>query len=300
MPDKDFDIKDTILGKKAVTPENYDASLLFRIPRAENRIKYGLDEADLPFIGYDTWNCYEISFLTKNGLPVSRVVKLIYPATSQYLVESKSLKLYLNSFNMERFEESVSESEKIVKDIIKTDLSNLLESPVNVSFFDNTSPAKIAFEDIKNDLTELVSLEKLESISFTHFEESPQLLSGSESTQMHRYSFHSDLLRSNCRVTNQPDWGDLFVKIETSQEIDLYSIIAYLISFRKENHFHEEVVEMIYKRFYDKFKPKKLMVAAMYTRRGGIDINPIRASHHDLLDSAFLNPAYRLEKTLRQ
>jgi 7-cyano-7-deazaguanine reductase len=107
-------------------------------------------------------------------------------------------------------------------------------------------------------------------------------------------------LRSNCRVTNQPDWGDLFVEMTTLHEIELSSVMEYLVSFRKENHFHEEVVEMIYKRFLDAFEPSKLMVAAMYTRRGGIDINPIRASHIELIDEVFVSESCRVAKTLRQ
>ena len=117
---------------------------------------------------------------------------------------------------------------------------------------------------------------------------------------VHKYKFTTDLLHSNCRVTHQPDWGDLFVLVETNYEIDLASVLTYLVSFRKENHFHEEVVEMIYKRFQDAFCTEKMMVAAMYTRRGGIDINPIRVSHADLIDKAFLSVTHCLAKTFRQ
>ena len=126
------------------------------------------------------------------------------------------------------------------------------------------------------------------------------MLEGCKTGELQKYAFRTDLLRSNCRVTNQPDWGDLFLYMETPYKIDLLSVIKYLVSFRKENHFHEEVVEMIYKRFYDMFEPKKLLVAAMYTRRGGIDINPLRASHSDLIDPAFSSDTYLLAKTLRQ
>ncbi|MFT3752090.1 MAG: NADPH-dependent 7-cyano-7-deazaguanine reductase QueF [Paludibacter sp.] len=297
----DFNIHDTALGKNSSTPEKYDPSLLFRIPRSENRERYGIQNANLPFTGVDVWNCYEVSFLTANGLPVSRMMKLIYSCESDYLVESKSLKLYLNSFNMERFGKTVQESEKRVCEMVKTDLGALLETPVDVVLFTDESPELIPFSDLKErQLTGLIPSETLEIIEFSHYLETPGLLKGSPSDEIHEYSFRSDLLRSNCRVTNQPDWGDLFVRIITPYEIDLSSIVAYLVSFRKENHFHEEVVEMIYKRFTDAFSPQKLMVSAMYTRRGGIDINPIRASHPDLLDGAFLSTTHMLAKTLRQ
>jgi len=296
-----FNINDTILGKAASTPEHYDAQLLFRIPRSENREQYGISDANLPFVGFDVWNCYELSFLTDNGLPVSRVMKLIYPADSRYLVESKSLKLYLNAFNMDSFGQTIAQAEKKVAEIITKDLSALLEIEVHVTLFGVEEPVQQAFPMLqKRHLSDLVPAEMQESIRFERFTESPELLRSIETDTSHSYAFCSDLLRSNCRVTNQPDWGDLFVEMTTKHEIELGSVMEYLVSFRKENHFHEEVVEMIYKRFSDIFNPEKLMVAAMYTRRGGIDINPIRASHLELLDTVLLSPEVRVDKTLRQ
>ena len=296
-----FNINDTILGKTASTPEHYDAQLLFRIPRSENREQYGISDANLPFVGFDVWNCYELSFLTDNGLPVSRVMKLIYPADSRYLVESKSLKLYLNAFNMDSFGQTIAQAEKKVAEIITKDLSALLEIEVHVTLFGVDGPVQQAFPMLqKRHLSDSVPVEIQESIRFERFTESPELLRSIETDTSHSYAFCSDLLRSNCRVTNQPDWGDLFVEMTTKHEIELGSVMEYLVSFRKENHFHEEVVEMIYKRFSDIFNPEKLMVAAMYTRRGGIDINPIRASHLELLDTVLLSPEVRVDKTLRQ
>ena len=296
-----FDIHNTTLGKSVSTPEKYDASLLFRIPRAENRVHYEIDDAHLPFVGFDVWNCYEVSFLTDNGLPVSRVMKLIYPADSQFLVESKSLKLYLNAFNMDRFGKTIREAESRVTEMICKDLSSLLETEVRVVLFNAKCEAKQAFPTLQQtNLSELVSVEKQESIQFSRFVESPELLQSTPTNLVREYAFHSDLLRSNCRVTNQPDWGDLFVQMTTKHELDLSTIMEYMVSFRKENHFHEEVVEMIYKRFWDIFEPETLMVAAMYTRRGGIDINPIRASHVELIDEILVSTEFMVSKTLRQ
>lgn len=296
-----LDLNNTALGKISATPEKYDASLLFRIPRSENRLRYGLVNDNLPFAGVDVWNCYEVSFLTTKGLPVSRMMKLIYSCESEFLVESKSLKLYLNSFNMERFSISIRQAEESVLEIIRKDLSLLLETEVSVSFFSDDSSELIPFPDLKNkQLIDLIPEEKLKSMEFAHFLETPELLKASKTNELHEYTFRTDLLRSNCRVTNQPDWGDLFVRISGNYEIDLSSVLEYLVSFRRENHFHEEVVEMIYKCFSDIFNPEKLLVAAMYTRRGGIDINPIRASHPDMIDRAFLSSTARLAKTLRQ
>ena len=297
----DFNLSESSLGKKSGTPEQYDPSLLFRIPRSENRILYEIYDDKLPFTGVDVWNCYEVSFLTAKGLPVSRMMKLIFPCQSEYLVESKSLKLYLNSFNMERFAKLISEAESSVAEIIQRDLSTLLETKVTVILFSDNSEEEIAFADLKSSqLIDFISPEALEKIEFSHFLETPDLLKGNLTNEIHEYAFRTDLLRSNCRVTNQPDWGDLFVRISTKYDIDLSSVVAYLVSFRKENHFHEEVLEMIYKRFSDIFNPEKMMVAAMYTRRGGIDINPVRVSHTELIDEAFLSLTKRLGKTLRQ
>jgi 7-cyano-7-deazaguanine reductase len=296
-----FNIKDSILGKSVTTAEKYDPSLLFRIPRSENRIHYELHDDNLPFVGYDVWNCYEVSFLTENGLPVSRVMKVVYAADSKYLVESKSLKLYLNSFNMDRCGKTIEKAVERVGVTISQDLSNLLETQVYISLFDSKCEVRKPFPTFMNvDLASQVPLKLQEYIHFTRFTEAPDLIRCEKTEVLHSYLFRTDLLRSNCRVTNQPDWGDLFVEMTAHSDIDLSSIIEYLVSFRKENHFHEEVVEMIYKRFWDIFEPETLMVAAMYTRRGGIDINPIRASHPELIDETLVSTKLMVEKTQRQ
>lgn len=296
-----FDINSSLLGKISKNTDQYNPKVLFRIPRSENRINYNLEDNKLPFTGLDVWNCYEFSFLTNNNFPVNRVLKIIYPAESKYLVESKSLKLYLNSFNLQQFGSTINEAEKCVKELIKKDLSELLESTVQLAFFNEQSNTINAFDDLINmNLTDLIPTHEIENIEFNSFLETPALLKANKTNQIQHYAFRSDLLRSNCRVTNQPDWGDIFIRISSNYKIDLNSVIAYLISFRKENHFHEEVVEMIYKRFFDLFEPDKLLVAAMYTRRGGIDINPIRATHADMIDEAFSSLQYRMNKTIRQ
>lgn len=301
MSENNFNIQHSSLGKSSVNPEKYDASLLFRIPRIENREKYGISNKNLPFSGVDVWNCYEVSFLLDNGLPVNRMLKLIYSCESEFLVESKSLKLYLNSFNMERLGATMQKASEKFIDTVRVDLENELQTAVAVQLFtDNSEEIKPFAELQTKDLVQLISENKLSEKKFNHFLEAPGLLEGKSTKNQQEIAFRTDVLRSNCRVTNQPDWGDLFVKMISAYEVDLSSVLAYLISFRQENHFHEEVVEMIYKRLWDKFQPQELMVAAMYTRRGGIDINPIRVSETNLLDEAFISTTQRLAKTLRQ
>ena len=297
----DFNINDTVLGKSTGIAQNYDPSILFRIPRSENRIKYHLVDDALPFVGFDVWNCYEFSFLLDNGLPVSRVLKISYSAASSHIVESKSLKLFLNSYNMERFGCSVDEAIGKVCALIKQDLEQLLETEIMISFFTANAEVAVPFSEYESvDLISLVGEQEALKMTFDHFNEAPELLHGEITSDSHQVRFHTDVLRSNCRVTNQPDWGDLYVYIQSSYKIDFGSVMSYLISFRKENHFHEEVVEMIYERLWSRFQPSMLMVAAMYTRRGGIDINPIRSSHEALIDNVLINPLVRVEKTLRQ
>lgn len=297
----DFNINNTALGKKSSTPDSYDASLLFRIPRAENRERYEIHNSSLLFTGVDVWNCYEISFLTNNGLPVSRMMKVIYACESEFLVESKSLKLYLNSFNMEKLGKTIQDAESAFIGKVKIDLEKLLETEVSVVLFQSTFDEEMPFVDlIKHNLIDLIPEKDVLNTVFDRYIESPDMLNGTKTSNVHVYSFRTDVMRSNCRVTNQPDWGDLFVRIKSTYEIDLLSVLAYLISFRRENHFHEEVVEMIYKRLWDKFEPEELLVAAMYTRRGGIDINPLRVSSPALIDRAFVQTNKRLAKTLRQ
>lgn len=296
-----FNLLDSGLGKQTNYDFTYNPSLLFRIPRSENREKYNIEACNLPFTGYDVWNCYEVSFLTLNGLPVSCMLKIIVPAHSAYIVESKSLKLYLFSFNMLRFEQTVAASTDKVLGIIRNDLEALLEVKIELAFMNDSTQEGAVFEaDDFCDILNLLPGGKAETYSFTHFKEMPELLKSVPSEVDKTFRFRCDMLRSNCRVTNQPDWGELFVHIRCKQQIDLMSVLAYIVSFREENHFHEEVVEMIFTRMNDRFLPSELMVAATYTRRGGIDINPVRATDPRLIDKNLINPQIRLKKTYRQ
>jgi 7-cyano-7-deazaguanine reductase len=295
------------LGKKSFVSETYNPDILFRIARVENRAQHRINDNILPFWGFDVWNCYEFSCLTDNNLPVSRILKLIIPCESKFLVESKSLKLYLNSLNFTKLGKSIDDCIQAAEKIIQTDLESLLECKIEAKLFESQSEKQYPFQQklfgnpFFEDLLILTKKEvELETVDFENFTETPELLSGTQTHEARQYAFHTDVLRSNCPVTNQPDWGDLYVYINAMYDVDFASVLQYLISFRKENHFHEEVVEMIFKRLLDKFCPKELMVAAMYARRGGIDINPIRATDKELIDNAFTSNNMLLAKTWRQ
>jgi 7-cyano-7-deazaguanine reductase len=275
----------------------YDPSLLVAIPRIYNREVYGMSNEDCPWTdGVDVWNCYEVSAMTKKGLPVSGLLKIVCKSDSECHVESKSIKLYLNSLNMSNFGDNAEECIKEIETIVSKDLSDLLKTDVLCKFFTKKIPV-VDYEESYQDISEFVDLD---AIKFTEYKTNKDLLKVRESrTEEHVACFKTNLLRSNCRVTNQPDWGDLIVKMEGPNAVDYESIVKYVVSHRKTSHFHEEIVEMTFKHFEEVFKPTKLLVAAMYTRRGGIDINPIRTKGYSL-PRVFVDPEFRLEKTLRQ
>ena len=275
MTDKTEIIASKHLGKRSTGSELYDPSLLVAIPRIENRKQYNITNENLPFEGYDIWHAYEFSCLTENNLPITRVLKLKYNCNSEFLVESKSLKLYLNSFNMSRFGKTISESLEITKNVIEKDLSQVLQTPVEAMFLENNVEKFEIFKNFKN----VLHFVDEKSIKIENFKESPEILKTNETEFEQEYFLTFDSLRSNCRVTHQPDFGDIFIHYKSKKQIDEVSLIQYLTSFRSEYHFHEECCEMIFKRLKDILNSyDELFVCALYTRRGGIDICPARWS----------------------
>tara|TARA_Y100000310_G_scaffold321548_1_gene379344 strand:- start:492 stop:1757 length:1266 start_codon:yes stop_codon:yes gene_type:complete len=286
------------LGQTSKYPQNYDASVLVRELRQNNRAHLNILNTDNFFLGSDLWNAYEVSCLTQAGMPVAAVGQILYPASSNYIVESKSLKLYLNSFNMTRLGTTPTTALEIMVNTVQADLSHLLETDVQVNLQMATNPFTLEYKkkgawapdnifssssrQFTPDICEtLETTIDVQGVRFDQYEESPQLLEGAQMPSTH--FFHSSLLKSNCKVTHQPDWGDVFIYINSPYKIDKKSLLQYIVSFRHENHFHEEICETIYKRLHDKFTPAILGVACLYTRRGGIDINPVRVSSTSLL-----------------
>ena len=276
--------------------DTYSPELLVKVPRYLNREGYGLTSDS--FVGVDTWNCYEVSAITTKGQPVAGMLKIVCPSDSEYHVESKSIKLYLNSFNMTRIGDNAADCISALESTVKRDLDELLETDTIVSFYASEQEGEaISFEGYK-DLGDIVNLDQ---IDFTAFQsDSSQLAVEDTSEESKVVKLKSNLLRSNCRVTNQPDWGDVFIKIKGKKLPSADSLAKYIVSHRTVSHFHEEICEMVYKHLTDAYKPEQLMVACLYTRRGGLDINPVRASHISLLPDFFSNVDYRIAKTLRQ
>lgn len=276
------------LGQSSQYKSTYDKGLLVREPRSNNREYLNIFDDALPFVGSDTWNAYECSFLLKNGRPVTGVVKCVYSCSSKYIVESKSIKLYFNSFNMTKMGDNNDEAVKNFEEISARDLSELLQTDVKVSFHSGVRVnKKTSSPDNEWDIEHYLNVDLLEdsgSLEYTQYTEDPSLLEAVSRKREVEQKFYSGLLKSNCRVTSQPDWGDVFIHIKSKNAIDAHSILKYVISFRDECHFHEEICECIYKRLQDAFEPSELLVMCLYARRGGIDINPVRASSNDLIE----------------
>ena len=263
------------LGKKSKGSENYDSSLLVAVPRFENRQQYGIMNDNLPFKGFDVWHAYEFSALTSTGIPVTRIMKLKYNCESEFIIESKALKLYLNSFNMTRIGDGMEDCLNQCKKMIEKDLSSLLKCTVEVNFLENNAKKVEIFENFQN----IMDFVDDRTLIIDKFKEAPEVIQVESLNDKKAYYLKFDSLRSNCRVTHQPDFGDVFIYYNSSKHINESSLVKYLSSFRSEFHFHEECCEMIYKRLYDLLDNEdELFVCALYTRRGGIDICPARWS----------------------
>ena len=295
------------LGQTSQYKSQYDPDLLVREPRSNNREYLNIFDDDLPFVGSDTWNAYECSFLLNNGAPVTGVVKCIYPCSSKYIVESKSIKLYFNSYNMTKMGENREDAIALFEKDASTDLSELLETKVTIKFQDGVYVNK-KLDNPNNewnieDYLNVDLLEDEKGFIYTQYTEDPSLLEAVSREKDLEQKFYSGLLKSNCRVTSQPDWGDVFIHIKSKNAIDAHSIKKYVVSYRDECHFHEEICECFYKRLKDAFDPSELLVMCLYARRGGIDINPVRASSQDLIEkyaANLINPEAVHIKTSKQ
>ena len=274
-----------ILGQSTSYPKTYAPDMLYPIPRALGRANLALP-ADALSIGMDWWQVFEMSWLNLHGISQVAMARLAIPATSDYIVESKSLKLYFNSLNFTEFD-----NQQTVKATVEKDLSACLKTDVTLEIFEvniaNSLPISAPQGDcIDNALDNsdkriaIVSDVDPSSLTVAH--------QGASDSQLQ--ILHSHLLRSNCPVTNQPDWGTLEIQID-SQPIDRAGLLEYILSFRQHNGFHEQCVEQIFSDLTQAFAPKTLIVRAWYTRRGGIDINPCRVS-----DISLLPPPSRLNR----
>ncbi len=262
----------SLLGKPAPYVDQYDASLLFPLSRAPKREELGL-AGPMPFFGADLWTAFELSWLTPRGKPQVAIAHVMVPCETPNIVESKSFKLYLNSFSNSRFA-----SADEVRDRIRADIGEAAwrgaatQSAVGVKLL---LPEQFDKEPVHE--LDGLSLDRLD-IECSDYQPRPDLLTAAFDEKPVQETLTSNLLKSNCLVTGQPDWGSVQIRYAGPQ-IDQGALLRYLVSFRNHNEFHEQCVERIFMDIWRRCKPVKLTVYARYTRRGGLDINPLRTSH---------------------
>lgn len=260
------------LGKATAYADQYDASLLFPLPRAGKRAQIGI-AGNPPFFGADLWTAFELSWLNPRGKPQVAIAHVTVPCETPNIVESKSFKLYLNSFNNTRFA-----SADEVRARIRQDISEAVwrgsghKGTVGVQL---VSPEQFDQEPI-HELDGLL-LDRLD-VECTQYTPAPERLTARHDEAPVTETLVSHLLKSNCPVTSQPDWGSVQISYSGAQ-IDQAGLLQYIVSFRNHNEFHEQCVERIFMDLWTRCKPIKLAVYARYTRRGGLDINPLRTSH---------------------
>ena len=260
------ELKSLTLGQKTEYKHSYEPELLQAVPRSLNRDDLDLGD-ELPFVGCDVWTLYELSWLNPNGLPQVAVGDVTLPATSPNLVESKSFKLYLNSFNQTKF----TSWDEVTRTLIK-DLSACAGGDVKVEIHPVQTYSQQPIVDMTGECIDN------QDIVIDNYEFDANYLQSSTSEELVEEILHSHLLKSNCLITNQPDWGSVEISY-VGNKIDREKLLRYLISFRQHNEFHEQCVERIYTDIMKFCKPSSLTVFARYTRRGGLDINPFRSSH---------------------
>lgn len=251
------------LGQKVDYIEQYTPELLQGVPRSLSREQIGVSQP-LPFGGVDIWNGYELSWLNPKGKPQVAILQCQVPIDSQNLIESKSFKLYLNSFN-----QSVFGSADEVARHLSQDLSACAQAPVKLQLFSAGQFGALHLGELDGTVIDDLDIE------INTYEPSPELLTTGE--QQVSETLVSHLLKSNCLITSQPDWASVQIHYEGAA-IDHAGLLAYLISFRQHNEFHEQCIERIFCDLMNRCKPHKLAVYARYTRRGGLDINPLRAN----------------------
>ncbi len=261
------ELKGLTLGQKTEYKQSYEPDLLQAVPRSLNRDDLQLTlDAPLPFTGYDIWTLYELSWLNDKGMPQVAIGEVRFPASSPNLIESKSFKLYLNSFNQTRFS-----SWQVVVDTLARDLSAVAGAEVDVTIsplseFSQSAIAELGGESIDS-----------QDIEISSYQFDPNLLLDATGTEKVTETLSSDLLKSNCLITNQPDWGSVRISY-TGKKINREKLLRYIISFREHNEFHEQCVERIFTDIMTYCQPSLLTVYARYTRRGGLDINPYRTN----------------------
>ena len=267
---QDNSLKSLKLGQKTEYTSQYDHTLLQPVPRALNRDGLGITQNQPFTIGADIWTAYEISWLNEKGLPQVAIADIYLDYQSQNLIESKSFKLYLNSFNQSKFTDF-----NAVQQTMQRDLGECAKGDVKVRL----NPVAV-YDSQKIDHLQGDCIDE-QDIEITSYEFNADWLKDCVSDEIVEEKLVSHLLKSNCLITNQPDWGTLHIHY-VGKKIDHEKLLRYVVSFRQHNEFHEQCVERIFCDLMYYAKPEKLTVYARYTRRGGLDINPFRSNFENL------------------
>lgn len=263
------------LGKPVAYTGFYDPKLLFPLVRQSKREELGI-LASLPFTGFDLWTHYEVSWLNGKGKPIVAIAEIVYPCESLNMIESKSMKLYFNSFNQTKFKDISN-----IQATISRDLANAVGMPVQVTLTDMVNASNQTLHAQMSGL----SLDHLD-VACNVYTVDPKLLK--THNQIVTETVCSNLLKSNCLITNQPDWGSVQIQY-TGPQIDHPGLLQYLVSFRQHNEFHEQCIERIFVDIMSYCQPQDLTVYGRYTRRGGLDINVFRTK----------NPVVAAENSIR-
>lgn len=258
---------DLSLGKQVDYEFEYNPDLLQGVPRSLSRDTLNLAGSGLPFDGIDTWTGYELSWLNLKGKPNVAILECHVPITSKNLIESKSFKLYLNSFNQTKFA-----SAEDVRQVLQADLSACAGEPVEVKLILPEQFSSLQFQEFNGTLLDSLDVE------IDQYSPNTQYLTVAKNVTGVQETLVSHLLKSNCLITSQPDWASIQIRYE-GKAIEHEGLLKYLISFRQHNEFHEQCVERIYNDIMQHCQPDKLTVCARYTRRGGLDINPFRSNY---------------------
>lgn len=258
---------DLSLGKQVDYEFEYNPGLLQGVPRSLSRDTLDLANSSLPFDGIDAWTGYELSWLNLKGKPNVAILECHVPITSEKLIESKSFKLYLNSFNQTKFA-----SAEDVRQVLQADLSACAGEPVEVKLILPEQFTSLQFKEFEGTLLDSLDVE------IEQYSPNTQFLALAKSGAEVKETLISHLLKSNCLITSQPDWASIQIRYE-GKAIEHEGLLKYLISFRQHNEFHEQCVERIYNDIMQHCQPDKLTVCARYTRRGGLDINPFRSNY---------------------
>jgi len=252
------------LGKQVAYDAAYNPDILFSIPRKENRNAIAVPD-ELPFSGIDLWNHYEVSWLNEKGKPIAALAEIQYDCASPFIIESKSMKLYFNSLNNAKFKNA-----QHVQETVSRDLSKKINHPVQVKL--------TTLKDVKADKYEKgfdgICIDDLD-VSCDMYVVTPAYLKAEN--EIVEEVLYSDLLKSNCPVTNQPDWGSVKIAYK-GKKLNREGLLRYIVSFRNHNEFHEQCIERIFMDIKRCSQPESLTVSGRYTRRGGLDINPVRST----------------------